>query len=126
MARPHPTAKEEASTPLPGHIFTRHGVIPATGEVTLRVANDKRDGFGRPGRTGIIKYDGRKGGMLRVQISSDGHKYSNEITIPVWFNGFPNYYEIKYDDRIYIHTIRLLGLPDEGYDVIIMPGRGVE
>ncbi len=126
MSQPHPTAREEASTPLPGHMFIRHGVLPASGEVTLRVANDKLDGFGRPGRTGMIRYGSIKGGFLIIQISPDGHKFSNDIILPAWFIGYPDFFEIKYDDRIFIHTIRLRGIPGESYDVVIMAGRNPE
>jgi len=126
MSHPHPSVKEEASTPLPGHIFVRHGDLPASGEVTFCIANDKLDGFGRPGRTGIIKYDGFKGGELLVQISPDGQKFSNDIHLLIAFASYPNFIEIKYDDRIYIHTIRLRGIPTEHYSIIIMPGRDEE
>ncbi len=127
MSHPHPTAKEEASTPLPGHIFVRFGVIPASGDVTLSVANDKRDGFGRPGRTGIIvNCNVAAGAAIQFQISADGHKFSNSIVLPSFGVGFPNFMQITYDDGVLIHTIRVLGVPDSAYGIVIAPGRNPE
>ena len=110
----------------PGHIFSRYGTIPSSGEVTLYVVRDKRDGLGRPGRCGIIRYGGFKGGFLRVNISQDGHTYSSEFVIPSFLSGYPNFIHIRHDDGIFISIIRLTGIPDEPYQVVIMPGRDPE
>jgi hypothetical protein len=127
MARPHPTAKEEASTLLPGHIFVRYGAIPASGEIDVSIANDKRDGFGRPGRTGIIiNANLQQGPAIRFQISADGHNFSNEIILPVFGGGFPNFMQITYDDGVLIHTIRILGVAASLFGIVIAPGRNPE
>ena len=110
----------------PGHIFVRNGTIPSSGEVTLYVVRDKRDGLSCPGRSGIIRYGGFKGGFCRVSISQDGHTYSSEFIIPSFMSGYPNFIHIRYDDGIFIEIIRLTGIPDEPYHVVIMPGRESE
>ena len=125
MALPHPTAKEEASTPLVGHIFSRFDVIPASGEVSYSIANDKRDGFGRPGRTGYI-VNGSIANNLFFQISSDGEQFSNEITLPSFGAGFPNFVQVLYDDGILIHTVRFRGTIGQPYGLIVAPGREPE
>lgn len=124
MARPHPTAKEEASTPLPGHIFVRYGAINATGDVEFSVSGDKRDGFGRPGRSGIIV--NLSDHNMIFQISADGHKYSNEIMLPAFGVGFPNFMQITYDDGVLIHSIRLHGVVGDQFGIVIAPGRNPE
>ena len=109
-----------------GHIFVRSGIIPSSGEVTLYVVRDKRDGLSCPGRSCIIRYGGFKGGFLRVSISQDGHTYSSEYVIPSFLSGYPNFIHIRFDDGIFISIIRLTGIAGEPYQVVVMPGRSPE
>ena len=125
MSTPHPTAKEEASTPLPGHIFVRYGTFPATGEVTLKVATDKRDGLDQPGRAGVIS-NGSNLEDMTFQVSADGHKFSGGIVLSAFGAGFPNFFRFEFDDGVLIHTIRLTGVSGESYGVVISPGRSPE
>jgi hypothetical protein len=110
----------------PGHIFVRNGELPSSGEVTLYVVRDKKDGLGIPGRSGIIRYGGFKGGFLHVSISQDGHTYSSEYVIPSFLSGYPNFIKIRHDDGIFISIIRLTGITGEPYQVVVMPGRDLE
>ena len=122
MSAPHPTAKEEASSPLPGHIFVRYSTFPVSGEVTLKVATDKRDGLDQPGRAGIVS-NGSNLESMSFQVSADGHKFSGPITLSSFGAGFPNFFRFEFDDGVLIHTIRLTGVSGESYGVAISPGR---
>jgi hypothetical protein len=121
-SQPRSDIGEKFSTPLDGHIFVRYDVIPASGEVSYSIANDKRDGLGVPGRCGMI-CNGSNSNYLRFQISPDGDKFSNEIILPGFGVGFPNHLQISFDDGVLIHTVRLLGTTGEPYGVVIAPGR---
>lgn len=124
-SRPHPNAKEEASTPIPGHIYARYGVFPSSGEISFQVAKDKLDGLGRPGRTGMI-CNGSNTDFMTFQISPDGQNFSNDIYLPAFGVGFPNYVQFGFDDGVFIDTIRLIGSANEPYGLVIAPGRDPE